>query len=122
MSSVVLPDAGTGKTERSVATLADADWGRAAPAVLVLAAGPHSITGAEDISFNLPAACSMTVRVYSVRGDLVRVLFDGRLSAGRHSVLWDGTSDRGLPVKSGLYLCRLEAPAFSESRKLLLVR
>ena len=86
------------------------------------ATDPRPLTCTEEVSFHLLAPCPMRIRVYSVSGELVRVLFDGQLSAGRHSVLWDGTSERGLPVAPGLYLCRLEAPALSTSHKLLVVR
>jgi hypothetical protein len=102
-------------------TKADGDPDRGFPGVFPAgAADPRPL--ARSVEIDLPGSCPIKVRVYSVRGELIRVLFDGRLSAGHHSVLWDGTSERGLPVEPGLYFCRLESPTFSESRKLLVLR
>ena len=42
--------------------------------------------------------------------------------AGAHTATWDGTDAAGRPVASGVYLCRMEAGAFSVVRKMLLIQ
>jgi flagellar hook assembly protein FlgD len=39
-----------------------------------------------------------------------------------YAATWDGTNDNGLKVSSGVYFCRMEAPGFSESRKLTVTK
>ena len=58
-----------------------------------------------------------------MNGRLVRTLIDGIVMApGGHRVEWDGRSDAGALLSSGLYLCRLEAGSRSEARRIALVR
>jgi flagellar hook assembly protein FlgD len=52
----------------------------------------------------------------------VAVLVDGPREVGRHTVVWDGTDKTGRTVSDGLYLCRIEAGSFKQTKKLLLVK
>ncbi|HDQ44473.1 MAG TPA: T9SS type A sorting domain-containing protein, partial [bacterium] len=62
------------------------------------------------------------IRVFDVRGRLVKMLVHAAQDAGRHTVVWDGADGGGLPVSSGMYFCRLEAGDTALTRKMLLVR
>ncbi|MGE5176527.1 MAG: arylsulfotransferase family protein [Hyphomicrobiales bacterium] len=60
----------------------------------------------------------VTVRMYDVRGRLVRVLLDhARLDPGNHDVPIDGAD-----LASGLYFCRVRAEGRSDTRTIVLVR
>ncbi|MHC4093431.1 MAG: T9SS type A sorting domain-containing protein, partial [Planctomycetota bacterium] len=61
----------------------------------------------------------VVVEVFNVRGQKVRTVMDTDLMPGRHAIEWDGRSDRGDYVGSGLYVLRLRAGAFTETRKLI---
>jgi hypothetical protein len=52
----------------------------------------------------------------------MKTLLDAVVPAGRSSVLWDGTNDPGMPVGSGVYMYRLKAGKFEQSRKMLLLK
>jgi flagellar hook assembly protein FlgD len=60
--------------------------------------------------------------VYDATGRLVKTLVDGYQPAGARTVRWDGRNDQGQPMASGIYFYRMTAPAFSESRKMFLLR
>ena len=64
----------------------------------------------------------MTLRIYNLLGQQVRVLMRQPMPAGNHRAVWDGRDDVGRAVGSGVYLCRLEAEAFREVKKMVLVR
>ena len=49
-------------------------------------------------------------------------LSDREFPSGRSRVLWDGTDAKGRPVTSGVYLYRIVAGDFIESRKMILLR
>jgi flagellar hook assembly protein FlgD len=49
-------------------------------------------------------------------------LVDEKAEAGIHSVVWDGRSDSGRPVASGVYLYRVTAGEFVRTRKMLLLK
>jgi len=52
----------------------------------------------------------------------VRVLADREFGAGNQFVTWDGRSDDGGAVASGVYVCRMTAPGFTGSRKMVLLK
>lgn len=58
---------------------------------------------ATRISFDLPEAGAVTVKILDRRGDHVRVLVDGDLPAGSYAVTWDTRDDSGRLVPNGLY-------------------
>ena len=70
----------------------------------------------------MPTAGKVTLRIYDVRGRLVRGLVSGVETAGEHSAQWNGRDDRGVAVASGTYLYRLETPAGIRQRRMTLVR
>jgi hypothetical protein len=62
------------------------------------------------------------IRVYNVRGQLVRTL---KTSSELNTVLtmrWDGTTQDGLQVPSGVYFLRVQAGEAEEVRKIVLLR
>lgn len=74
------------------------------------------------ISFRLPEPGRVTVRIYDVRGALVRTLVQGNLGGGRHQFVWSGVTDSGDEAPSGIYFVRLEADAFRKVRRMTLLR
>ncbi len=63
-----------------------------------------------------------TLKVYNILGQVVRTLVDEELKPGRYSVVWDGKSDNGMDVASGIYFYQLKAGRFSQTRKMVLLR
>ena len=64
----------------------------------------------------------MRLRILDVSGRQVRLLVEDTFDAGEHVTLWNGLSDRGDVVGSGIYLYRLEAAGFSATRPLVRLR
>jgi hypothetical protein len=83
---------------------------------------PNPFNPGTRIDFQLLAPESVHLAVYDIRGRLVRVLLDAPLPAGDAAVNWDGTDRLHQPVRSGIYVYRLETPTFSESKKMTLLR
>lgn len=83
---------------------------------------PNPFNPVTKISFSAPRAGEVAVRVYNLRGELVRTLLDGRVEAGRRTVEWNGTDDRGAAVASGVYLYRVDGFGQTITRKMALVK
>lgn len=83
------------------------------------APAPNPFSGATRIAFDLPRTARVSLKVFDVAGRLVRTLADGELSGGEHAARWDGTNDSGLRVPTGVYLCRMNAGAFSATQRLI---
>lgn len=70
----------------------------------------------------VPQARQVTLRVFDLRGRLVRTLWQGDLPAGAHPVAWDGSDDAGRPAARGVYLARMNpaSPGRATAKVLLL--
>lgn len=82
---------------------------------------PNPFNPSTTISFQLPVPARVSLLVYSVRGNPVKKLMDQMQAAGVHRVVWNGMNDQEQRVASGLYLYRLQAGAFSQTGKMMLV-
>ena len=86
---------------------------------------PNPFNPRTEIRYLLPAraeAAPVRVTVFDLAGRAVAQLVDAPQRAGRHSVVWDGNSDKGLPVPSGVYFCRVQAGDETATRKMVLLK
>ncbi|MCA9754404.1 MAG: S8 family serine peptidase [Candidatus Eisenbacteria bacterium] len=83
---------------------------------------PNPMNSSTTLRFNLSNASDAALTIYDASGRLVRSLWNGPLASGVHQLNWDGRDDRGTEVEAGVYFYRLEAGAFTQSRRLLVVR
>lgn len=72
-----------------------------------LAVHPNPFNPQTTIAFNLERSGDADVRIYSVRGELVEILRQDGLAAGRHEMVWQGRDRDGRDVPSGSYFARL---------------
>jgi hypothetical protein len=85
----------------------------AAPAgFALLPAYPNPFNSAAVFRFRLPVPCRVTVEMVDVTGRVVGTLVDRALPAGTHETVWSAGNAR-----SGVYLCRLSARGYTETRK-----
>lgn len=83
---------------------------------------PNPFNPATTIRWDLPAGGShVTLDVYDLRGRHVRRLLSGPQPAGRHSVRWDGTGDRGQRVAAGSYIAQLATRHGVQSIRMVLL-
>lgn len=83
---------------------------------------PNPFNPETMISYSLRSASQVKLIVYNVTGQEVATLVDEYKPAGSHTVRWRGLSDSGTQAASGIYLYRLEANDFSETKKMLLLK
>jgi len=126
-ASVTLADPGSatwaGSAAPTLTTVATVDLGApglAAPAVFP--AKPNPFASETEIAYALPTAVRASLRVYDVRGRLVRVLVDAAKPAGVHRVRWDGRDASGRAASAGIYFVKLSAGGFERAQRLLRLR
>ncbi len=83
---------------------------------------PNPFNPMTTISFSLRERGRASLAIYDVAGRLVRVLVDGVIDVGPQEVTWDGRNGYGGAVASGIYFYRLEAGAYVETKKMVLLR
>ncbi len=74
------------------------------------------------IVYDIPDPEVVRLTIYDLLGRQVRRLVEETPGRGRHVVLWDGRSDAGNEVASGLYFVRLEVGDQVRTRSLVYVR
>jgi len=88
----------------------------------LLDAYPNPFNPATTIGFRLARPEKTELAIYDLLGQKVRTLVTGEMTEGFHQTVWDGTSDEGEIVASGVYFSRLSTPKFTAANRLVLVR
>jgi hypothetical protein len=83
---------------------------------------PNPFNPTTRIRYNLPVATHVEVKIYDVRGVLVRTLVAEYQAAGEREVTWNALSDSGQRLASGVYFYQLKTPEFSQTRKMVLLK
>jgi M6 family metalloprotease-like protein len=86
---------------------------------------PNPFNPTTSIQFTVKGGRSplhTTLKIYNLRGQLVRTLLDEDKPGGNYTLLWDGTDEGGKAVSSGIYFYKLTAGSSSEVKRMVLVK
>lgn len=83
---------------------------------------PNPFNPSTTIEYLIPTREEVTVRLYDLKGALIRELVRETEEAGRHLVTWDGRDDDGAPVSSGVYLCAVDCGGRVLAQRMILVK
>jgi len=72
--------------------------------------------------FIVHSPINTTLKIYNIRGQLVRTLVDDEKLPGYYQVFWDGKDNSGKEVASGIYFYQLKTRDYSDTRKMILLR
>jgi hypothetical protein len=83
---------------------------------------PNPFNPETTINLALPVDAHVTLNIYNISGQLVRTLKRERLSAGYHVIKWDGKNNNDRRVGSGIYFFRIQAGAYAETKRMVLLK
>ena len=83
---------------------------------------PNPMRSNAVISYQIPSKSPITLTVYNILGQTIRMLDSGEKAPGLYQVNWDGRDSRGNSMASGIYFYRLTAGTVTLTQKLILVR
>jgi hypothetical protein len=83
---------------------------------------PNPFNSSTVISYSIPHQSNVTLGVYNFKGELVCTLQSGQQEAGKYSIEWNGLSDNGNTISSGIYYYRLQTEDYTRARKLLMLK
>jgi len=83
---------------------------------------PNPFNPTTSIKFTLKKSGYIKLAIYDMLGREVKTLLKGKKNAGEYSVSWNGVTNDGLKVPSGMYYYRLESNSYKQTKKMLLLR
>jgi len=83
---------------------------------------PNPFNPKTTIRFKMPDNLHVNISVFNVLGQKVRTLLDEFKAAGEHEVEWDGAFDNGNEAESGVYFYRITTKAFTDVKKMTLLK
>ena len=72
--------------------------------------------------FDLAIGQNVKLEIFNNKGQKIKQLVNNRISAGKHSVIWNGTDTGDKAVASGIYFYRLTISDKVFNRKMLLMK
>ena len=90
---------------------------------------PNPFNPTTTIRFDIPIASNVSVKVYNLIGQKVIELTDGVRQPGAYAINWDGRSEDGATLTSGIYFVKLVAvpldrdkPEYDALRKMIMIK
>jgi len=83
---------------------------------------PNPFNPTTQIRFSLPQASNVRLDIFNLLGRRVCRLIDQHLCAGVHQVTFNGRSEKGRSLASGIYFYRISAGEYTEVRKMVLLK
>ncbi len=90
--------------------------------IVMLSNYPNPFNPSTNISFDISSESDVIIIVYNIKGQKVKQLVSDHISAGQHSVIWNGKDSNNKLVSSGIYLYKLTAGNKTSVKKMLLLR
>lgn len=83
---------------------------------------PNPFNPHTTISYDIKDPGTVSLSIFNVKGQLIRILVDAPQSAGRHTVMWDGKDSNGAIVGNGVYQYILKTPKHHEIKRMTLLK
>ncbi|MEK7384558.1 MAG: hypothetical protein AAB262_14910 [Elusimicrobiota bacterium] len=74
------------------------------------------------IKYAVSGTGRLSIKLYTVTGNLILTLFDGVVEAGKGSLDWNGRNMGGSVVASGVYVVRAQGPGLDKTQKIAIVK
>lgn len=87
--------------------------------ILNLSIHPNPFTHRTKISYTLAKTSTVTVKIFSMDGTLVRTL-SGKNTAGQHVIIWDRMDNNGTYTSPGVYILRLTTGNVLNRKRMLI--
>ncbi len=78
---------------------------------IVLTANPNPFSSNTSVNWQQKEASTVKVKVYDIKGQLVRTLLEGQMPKGKNSFEWNGKDNKGNRVANGMYFLNLKDDA-----------
>jgi hypothetical protein len=80
---------------------------------------PNPFNPVTSILYQVPHQSHISLKIYNLKGELIRTLAEADHAAGIYHLTWDGLDDAGAMSASGQYIYRYVADGFVKSNKMI---
>jgi len=90
--------------------------------ILKLSNYPNPFTASTTVSFTLLTAQKVTAQIFDKKGTLIKILADENMYAGTHQLIWNARDINGNTAEAGVYLLRMQAGTYVETKKIVVLK
>lgn len=83
---------------------------------------PNPFNPTTTIQYFLPTEGNVEVKIFNIKGNLVKTLFGDKQTKGSHKIKWDGKNIDERPVSSGFYIAQVKFGNTIKSKKMILLK
>jgi hypothetical protein len=83
---------------------------------------PNPFNPTTTINYSLKENSKVSLEIYNIKGQKVKQLVSDQLSAGEHSIIWDGRDSNSNRVGSGIYFYKISVGKETAMKKMLLLK
>ena len=83
---------------------------------------PNPFNPITTLKYFINQDSDVEIIIYDLRGNVIRNLFSGKETSGHKSIQWDGMNENGQLASAGVYLYRIEAGNFRQTKKMILIK
>ena len=83
---------------------------------------PNPFNPTTNILYNIKENAHIDIRIYNIKGQLVKKLINENQTTGRYSVVWNGVDNKANNVASGIYFVKMKQGNKSISKKIILTK
>ncbi|MGC9361574.1 MAG: T9SS type A sorting domain-containing protein, partial [Candidatus Syntrophosphaera sp.] len=83
---------------------------------------PNPFNPVTTILYSVKEATPVSIGIYNVKGQLVRIIVRDEKAAGNHEAVFDGLDDNRAPLSSGVYFYRMKAGDYTGTRRMIMLK
>jgi hypothetical protein len=83
---------------------------------------PNPFNPQTIIAYDLKTASDVSIQIYNVKGQLIKILVNAHRNAGHYDVVWNGSDENGNTVGSGVYFYRMDAGKYHKTQKMVMMK
>ena len=83
---------------------------------------PNPFNPTTAIAYSVAEESFVSIVIYNVTGQKVKTLVNNVVESGNHNVVWNGTTDEGTNVGSGMYFYKMKNGRYTSTKKMILIK
>ncbi len=92
------------------------------PSTFMINAYPNPFNPSTTINYNVASKSFVTIKIYNLLGKEIKHLYQGEREQGNYTIIWDGKSNNGNSISSGIYIVKFISGENVLTKKITLLK